>query len=756
MNIKFHHNKPESGKQSPLIVSLVIGLASALILFSAGCEYYPKDSKAYPIQYEELAHGLNAYVQPPKLIFLGDTLGYKVVDYQEPQESYQFYASISDPFNRHVFDQMSIRRSELFGATGEISFHNSDVLDGDNDGIEESYFFLKTRNKLKFYQNDLLDREITLLDSISLPDSLADYPFDSLVRILPWLPAPGMADTVKVFSRDHFSGYVPLPRDYKIYSGSFENTPLCSFQFSNPLARNRYYLDLDGDSELEFLLSTYQTCNGRKVDGFTDNNGYVICVNSDGSFRWVLDTGTHGGMVEIAFQPGIPDTLYVLDCQDTFGDGEEKSVFYKLNPEDGTVYDQRSMPGRCSIIVTNDSYSTSFVATEYDGIETIVTLFDYNFTPLKRTRVPKPLIFLRNYNLEEPFGLLLYLTESQSGTLLMDADLRVVAYSPVRLHSKKMSYVSKSGQYIFMGYRGDGRYTTYRLLRVPWYRWWTWRWRYLLLAALVVPAAGFGIFMLVRYELARRKHTRELIDAYTRLNSSHAELQELHSQLNALIARQYNTQEEFRRKMARDLHDNMGGHWSAVKHMVEAIILQLKSQDSGLKTGLMNLIYTVEEGADKTRQVSYDLLPPLIDELGLVPALDDYLKRYEKVYGIEIERAIDLQLPRNNRELETSLFRIVQEALTNVQKYAGVNEVQVNVFEYENSLHVQVIDEGRGFDQETNRHKSSLGLFNMQQRVLPYHGKVKINSALGEGTTIEVVIPNMEQWRLKRDTCDDS
>jgi signal transduction histidine kinase len=159
-------------------------------------------------------------------------------------------------------------------------------------------------------------------------------------------------------------------------------------------------------------------------------------------------------------------------------------------------------------------------------------------------------------------------------------------------------------------------------------------------------------------------------------------------------------------------------------------------------------IEAVDEALRLVRDLSVDLRPPLLDDLGLVTALRWYVDRYAKRTGINAEVIIELQdqNERFSRELETACFRIAQEALTNVVRHARATAVTVRLKKEEEELLVlSVRDDGVGFDAEALRKRApraaTLGLLGMQERAHAAGGAVEINSQNSKGTEIRLELP---------------
>jgi signal transduction histidine kinase len=210
--------------------------------------------------------------------------------------------------------------------------------------------------------------------------------------------------------------------------------------------------------------------------------------------------------------------------------------------------------------------------------------------------------------------------------------------------------------------------------------------------------------------------------------------------LQSLSQRLIEIQELERRSIARELHDEIGQALTGI-----GITLEMSTQlpDDVLHRRLKQAQNLVIELMDRVSQLSLDLRPALLDDLGLLPALLWHLDRYSSQTNIQaILQHSGLDEKRFTPEVETAAYRIVQEALTNVARHAQVNQVKVTIWFDQNILGIQVEDLGRGFDIESKQSAgNSGGLLGIQERVLLLGGKLTIESVVGSGTRLLAEVP---------------
>ena len=213
--------------------------------------------------------------------------------------------------------------------------------------------------------------------------------------------------------------------------------------------------------------------------------------------------------------------------------------------------------------------------------------------------------------------------------------------------------------------------------------------------------------------------------------------------LKTFSRRLVEAQEAERKKIARELHDEIGQILTAVRISLQSI--QRTWEPSAPVPRIEESISVVDEALDRVRELSLELRPALLDDLGLAAALRWYLNRYSERTGIPGEVTSnfsdDLRLPR---KLETACFRIVQEALTNVARHAEASTVKIALNRFRRGLELKVIDDGKGFDATglfANASSQSLGLHGIQERAFAVGGNIEIQTAPGQGTCLSATFP---------------
>ncbi len=235
---------------------------------------------------------------------------------------------------------------------------------------------------------------------------------------------------------------------------------------------------------------------------------------------------------------------------------------------------------------------------------------------------------------------------------------------------------------------------------------------------------------------ARKRAEEERARLHAQVRASRERLQMLSRQL-------VEAQEEERRRIARELHDEIGQVLTAVRTNLQAI--QLSPDPTTLGPRLGESIGIVERALQQVRDLSLDLRPSLLDDFGLVPALEWYVDRQAQRSGFEADFIADPAEMRFSSILETACFRVAQAALTNVVRHAQAKHVRVELRRTETELQLLVRDDGVGFDVsaalERAAHAATLGLLAIQERVRLAGGQVEINAAPMQGTEIRARFP---------------
>jgi signal transduction histidine kinase len=224
------------------------------------------------------------------------------------------------------------------------------------------------------------------------------------------------------------------------------------------------------------------------------------------------------------------------------------------------------------------------------------------------------------------------------------------------------------------------------------------------------------------------------------------EQKEAERRLRALAARLDTVREEEQARIARDLHDDMGQLLTAVKINVRSIERRLDALEgcpSELLDRALDTAELVDRALASTRRIAAELRPGLLDRLGLEPALRQEVRKFEARTGLAAELVVRGVLPPIAGEAATALYRIAQEALTNVARHAGARRVSIALAAAGGLVSVAVEDDGRGLrgDPPAQPERAALGIAGMRERAQRLGGDLRVVAGARGGTMVTAVIP---------------
>ncbi|MBO9540703.1 HAMP domain-containing protein [bacterium] len=227
-----------------------------------------------------------------------------------------------------------------------------------------------------------------------------------------------------------------------------------------------------------------------------------------------------------------------------------------------------------------------------------------------------------------------------------------------------------------------------------------------------------------------------------RLAAQKTALEEKDRLRGQLLEKLISAQEDERRRISRELHDQTGQSLTSL--LVGLKVLRKAHSPESIQEGIEGLQALLHETLDEVHRLSVELRPAMLDDLGLVAAVRAQAKDFEAAHGVRSEVAVQGLDHRLPAVVETSVYRIVQEALTNVAKYARARHVVIRLAQTDGQFTACVSDDGVGFDPAAALHskgRESLGLVGMQERVGLLGGTFAIDSAPGRGTNVHFGIP---------------
>lgn len=234
--------------------------------------------------------------------------------------------------------------------------------------------------------------------------------------------------------------------------------------------------------------------------------------------------------------------------------------------------------------------------------------------------------------------------------------------------------------------------------------------------------------------LAIARDVTEKLKAQEDLKKSYEEIRMLASNIE-------NIREEEKIKIAREIHDELGQQLTALKMDVAWLSKKLSTPDATLQQKAKDVLLLLDEMVKSVRRIASELRPGLLDDLGLVAAMEWHSQEFEKRSDIKTKFSHlgkDQPIPT---QLSTGLFRIFQESLTNVARHAGAHKIIATLVQGNDSVVLKISDDGKGFDPAEIKGRKTLGLLGMKERAMMMGGKYEIASEPGKGTTVFVEVP---------------
>lgn len=218
----------------------------------------------------------------------------------------------------------------------------------------------------------------------------------------------------------------------------------------------------------------------------------------------------------------------------------------------------------------------------------------------------------------------------------------------------------------------------------------------------------------------------------------------LQEQLRLLSRRVLSAQEEERKRISRELHDVIAQTLTGINVRLATLKMEATINTKGLSEKISRTQLLVEKSVDIVHQFARELRPAVLDDLGLISALRSFMKSFMKETGIRVSLTVFAGVDKLDSARRTVLYRVAQEALTNVARHAQASRVKASIQRLPKAVCMQIKDNGKSFDVERmwhTRKNQHLGLLGMMERVEMFGGKFTVESAPGQGTTIHAQIP---------------
>jgi signal transduction histidine kinase len=250
-------------------------------------------------------------------------------------------------------------------------------------------------------------------------------------------------------------------------------------------------------------------------------------------------------------------------------------------------------------------------------------------------------------------------------------------------------------------------------------------------------------------EIAQRKSAEDsLRKSEQHYDALLEQSQRMQEQLRFVSRQLLSAQEEERKKISRELHDVIAQTLTSINLRLGALKKEAALSTRGLARSIARTQLLVEQSVDIVHRFARELRPTVLDDLGLIPALHTFMKGFRAETGIRISLTTFAEVEQVNGNKRTVLYRVAQEALTNIARHAHASRAEVRIQKLDGAVCMRIRDNGKGFLQQNvlNAKKSTrLGLLGMRERLQMVGGNFTVTSAPGKGTTVLAQIPLVDQ-----------
>ncbi len=254
-------------------------------------------------------------------------------------------------------------------------------------------------------------------------------------------------------------------------------------------------------------------------------------------------------------------------------------------------------------------------------------------------------------------------------------------------------------------------------------------------------------------EISRRESVEEALKekerGYARVIKESAVL---HEQLRNMARQILSAQENERKAISRELHDMVGQTLTGINIRLAALNAASTLDTESLARNIAETQGLVEHSVDLVHRFARELRPAVLDDLGLIPALHSFMKSFTERTGVRTHLTTFAGVELLNMPRRTALFRVAQEALTNVGRHAGASQVEVTIEKRKDGISMKIVDDGKSFQVQRvllARGGKRLGLLGMRERLEMVGGRFEVESIPGKGTTIKAFVPGIKAAGIK-------
>lgn len=240
-------------------------------------------------------------------------------------------------------------------------------------------------------------------------------------------------------------------------------------------------------------------------------------------------------------------------------------------------------------------------------------------------------------------------------------------------------------------------------------------------------------------------HAAQLEEALVRSSRAEAALLESRDSLRFLSRKLERAIETERARVARDLHDDLGQALTAIKIDLDRLTAGISSSQESQLEALERLRTMVAEASNRVQEVAVGLRPAILDVLGVASAVQWYLDELQPRVGFQIRSRIEVDEKGIQGELGTTIFRVVQEGVTNVVRHAEASSMVVELTETPEAIRMAILDDGKGISEKEVESPHSIGLVGLRERLLSWNGEMSLSRRMPSGTQLNISIPKQDR-----------
>jgi two-component system sensor histidine kinase UhpB len=241
-----------------------------------------------------------------------------------------------------------------------------------------------------------------------------------------------------------------------------------------------------------------------------------------------------------------------------------------------------------------------------------------------------------------------------------------------------------------------------------------------------------------------------IIKDTTEIKKAEEEILEKNKQLRNLSSHLQNIREDERSHIAREIHDELGQQLTALKMDVDWVLHKLNGIENPVESKLKGMLKMCDNVINTVRRISSELRPAIIDDLGLIAALEWKCTDFEEKTGISCKFITEVQERRFDNQFGINVYRILQETLTNVSRHAEATKVTVNLIETSDEMVMEIQDNGKGITDEFVNNGKTLGILGMKERTNLLGGNLSITGKKDQGTKTKLILPFRNEHTYSR------